>query len=178
MFSDVAGFTKRSSTMAPDQIRKMLNEYFEAMTDIVFRYEGTVDKFMGDGLMVFFGDPEPQPDHAERCVRMAVDMQKKIREIGESWPRHGDQPLQIRIGINTGVVVVGNIGSARRLSYTVLGSEVNLAQRLESSAPVGGILISSRTHGLLNGAVPTRPAGQFKVKGFDEPVDGYEVIID
>ncbi len=176
LFSDIAGFTKRSSTLPPDQIQGFLNEYFEAMIDIVFRYEGTVDKFIGDGLMVFCGDPEHQPDHAVRCVRMAVDMQHKIREISARWEQRGDPPLNVRIGINTGVVVVGNLGSARRLSYTVLGSNVNLAARLEANAPVGGILISSRTNELLAGAVPTRPAGKISVKGLDEPVEVFVVV--
>jgi adenylate cyclase len=177
LFSDIVGFTKRSSSLPPDRIQAFLNEYFEAMIDIVFRYDGTVDKFIGDGLMVFCGDPEPQPDHAVRCVRMAVDMQAKAREISARWQEHGEAPLQVRIGINSGVVVVGNMGSARRLSYTVLGADVNLAQRLESNAPAGGILISRRTHDLLGGEVPTRPAGRIPVKGLDEPVEVFEVIL-
>jgi adenylate cyclase len=175
LFSDIAGFTKRASTLPPDLIQAFLNEYFEAMIDIVFRYEGTVDKFMGDGLMVFCGDPEPQPDHALRCVRMAVDMQTAIREISARWEGRGDGALHVRIGINTGVVVVGNMGSARRLSYTVLGSDVNLAQRLESNAPLDGILISRRTNELLGGAIPTRPAGRIVVKGLDDPVEVHVV---
>ena len=178
MFSDLVGFTKRSSTMSADHIQSLLNEYFEAMVDIVFDYEGTVDKFMGDGLMVFFGDPEPQPDHAVRCVRMAIDMQKKIRDLSIKWEEKGELPLQARIGINTGVVVVGNMGSVRRLSYTVLGAEVNLAQRLEASAPLGGIMISQRTNELLEGQIPTRPVGKVQMKGLDQPVEAYEVPID
>mgnify|MGYP003348170222 FL=1 len=176
MFSDLVGFTGRSASMSPDEIRVLLNSYFEAMIDIVFKYEGTVDKFMGDGLMVFFGDPDPQPDHALRCVRMAIDMQKKIRELSHSWEQGGGRPLQARIGINSGLVVVGNMGSARRLSYTVLGSAVNLAQRLESNAPLGGILISQRTQELIDGAVPTRHVGQVQIKGLEEPVDAFEVL--
>ena len=177
LFSDVVGFTKRSATLPPDRIQAFLNEYFEAMVDIVFRYDGTVDKFIGDGLMVFCGDPEPQPDHAIRCVRMAVDMQAKIREISAQWEQKGEPTLQARIGINTGVVVVGNLGSVRRLSYTVLGSNVNLAQRLESNAPIGGILISHRTNELLQGAIPTRLVGEIAVKGLDEPVEVWEVLL-
>ncbi len=176
LFSDIVGFTRRSAGLPPDRIQAFLNEYFEAMIDIVFRHEGTVDKFMGDGLMVFCGDPDPQPDHAARCVRMAVEMQAKIREISEAWVKKGEAPLQVRIGINSGVVVVGNMGSARRLSYTVLGADVNLAQRLQSAAPLGGILISHRTNELLGGAVPTRSAGQISVKGLDQPIEVYEVV--
>ena len=178
MFSDIKSFTTYSSTMTPDQIQKMLNEYFEAMVDIVFKYEGTVDKFIGDGLMVFFGDPEPQSDHAVRCVKAAVEMQKKCRELKARWETTGLFPLKIRIGVNTGPVVVGNMGSARRLSYTVLGSDVNLAQRLESNAPVEGIMISQRTYELVKDFVPTRPLEPVKVKGLDTPIQVYEVPVE
>lgn len=125
LFSDIKNFTRYSSTISPDHIQKLLSDYFDAMTEIVFKYRGTVDKFMGDGLMVFFGDPVPQPDHALRCVRAAIEIQKRVHEIKTRWEKQGDMPLQIRIGINTGIVVVGNMGSPRRLSYTVLGSAVN-----------------------------------------------------
>jgi adenylate cyclase len=174
MFSDLSGFTKMSSKLPPDRIKSLLNEYFEAMLDIAFRYEGTVDKFMGDGLMIFFGDPEPQPDHAARCVRMAIDMQKRIRELGIKWQERGETPMKARIGINTGVVVVGDMGSERRWSYTVLGSEVNLAQRFEANAPVGGILISKRTNELLDGLFVTHET-KVQVKGYDEPIEAFVV---
>jgi adenylate cyclase len=178
LFSDIKNFSSYSAKMTPDHIQRLLSEYFEAMTEIVFKYHGTVDKFIGDGLMVFFGDPDPQPDHALRCVHAAIEMQKKVREIKTKWERQGDMPIQIRIGINTGTVVVGNMGSARRLSYTVLGSAVNLAQRLESNAPVGGILISQRTYNLIKDHVHTRPLVQIQVKGFDEFISTYEVPVD
>jgi adenylate cyclase len=178
LFSDIKSFTTYSSTLTPDEIQKLLNEYFGAMVDIVFKYEGTVDKFIGDGLMVFFGDPEPQDDHALRCVKAAIEMQKKCRELKTRWEREGKFPLRVRIGINTGPVVVGNMGSSRRLSYTVLGSAVNLAQRLESNAPVEGIMISQRTYELVKGLVPTRPLEPIKVKGLEEPIPVYEVIVD
>lgn len=177
LFSDIKSFTTYSSTMTPDEIQKALNEYFEAMVEIVFKYEGTVDKFIGDGLMVFFGDPEDQPDHALRCVRAAIEMQLRTRLLREQWEREGTFPIQIRIGINSGPVVVGNMGSARRLSYTVLGSDVNLAQRLESGAPVGGILISQRTYELINGVIPANPLEPIKVKGLDTPIVVYEVPV-
>ncbi|MFC1825937.1 CHASE2 domain-containing protein [Thermodesulfobacteriota bacterium] len=178
MFSDIVNFTGYSANMDPDHVQKLLNEYFELMTEIVFKHEGTVDKFMGDGLMVFFGDPESQPDHAVRCVKAAVEMQQKVREIKTKWEEKGDMPIEIRIGINTGIVVVGNMGSQRRLSYTVLGADVNLAQRLESSAPVGGILISKRTNDLVKDHMTTKTLGSIQVKGFDEPVAVYEVPVD
>jgi adenylate cyclase len=178
LFSDIKSFTTYSASLTPDQIQRSLNEYFDAMVEVVFNYQGTVDKYIGDGLMVFFGDPEPQPDHALRCVHAAIGMQRKVRDLKEKWEKQGGIPIRIRIGINTGVVVVGNMGSARRLSYTVLGSAVNLAQRLESNAPVDGILISERTYELVKDKVPTRSPGAIKVKGIDEPVTVYEVITD
>jgi adenylate cyclase len=178
LFSDIKSFTTYSASLTPDEIRRALNEYFEAMVEIVFKYEGTVDKYIGDGLMVFFGDPEPQNDHALRCVRSAIEMQKKVRELKQKWEGEGGIPLQIRIGINTGEVVVGNMGSSKRLSYTVLGSAVNLAQRLESNAPVGGILISDRTHELVKGKVPTGNLREIQVKGIDMPVRVCEVYVE
>jgi len=178
LFSDIKSFTTYSSTMTPDQIQKMLNEYFEAMVNIVFKYEGTVDKYIGDGLMVFFGAPEPQPDHAVRCVKAAIDMQKKCRELKAEWAKTGLFPLRIRIGVNTGPVVVGNMGSARKLSYTVLGSDVNLANWLESNAPVEGIMISRRTWELVKDQIPTQPHESVLVKGLDTPIEVYTVPVD
>jgi adenylate cyclase len=178
LFSDIKDFTRYTSSMGPDQVQKLLNEYFEAMTEIVFQYKGTVDKFMGDGMMVFFGDPEPQSDHALLCVRAAIDMQKKVREIRAKWEKHGGMPIQIRIGINTDTVVVGNMGSSKRLSYTVLGAPVNLAQRLESNAPAGGILISQRTYDLIKEHITAFPLGRIEVKGFEESISVYEVPVD
>jgi len=178
LFSDIKDFTTHSATLAPAQIQQFLNEYFEAMVEIVFQHQGTVDKYIGDGLMVFFGDPEPQPDHALRCVRAAIEMQRKTAELREKWLRNGGFPLRIRIGINTGEVVVGNMGSARRLAYTVLGSAVNLAQRLESNAPVGGILLSEQTHELVKAEIPAVSVGPLKVKGIEQPISAYEVLME
>lgn len=178
LFSDIKGFTNYTSTVTPHEIQELLNKYFEAMVEIVFKYEGTVDKFIGDGLMVFFGDPEPQPDHAIRGVRAAIEMQKKCREFKRQWEQEGKMPIQIRIGINTGFSIVGNMGSSKRLSYTVIGSEVNLASRLESNAPVGGILISENTYSIVKDSVLTRPLGEIKVKGLDQPVKVHEVLVD
>ncbi len=175
LFSDIKDFTTHSAALTPAQTQQFLNEYFEAMVEIVFQHEGTVDKYIGDGLMVFFGDPEPQPDHALRCVRAAIEMQQRTAELRDKWLQSGGFPLRIRIGINTGEVVVGNMGSARRLAYTVLGSAVNLAQRLESNAPVGGILISERTRELVQAAIPTQPTGPLKIKGLADPINAYVI---
>lgn len=177
LFSDIKDFTRLSSDMNPDHIQGILNEYFEAMTHIVFKYEGTLDKFIGDGLMVFFGDPEDQPDHALRCVQAALEMQEKTKAMSEKWYQERGCPIAIRIGINTGIAVVGNMGSAKRLSYTALGSSVNLAQRLESAAPVGGILVSHATYLYVKDHVSVGPVRRIKVKGYEDPVDVYEIIV-
>ena len=178
MFSDIKSFTTHSSTMTPEEISGSLSEYFEAMTAIVFKYEGTVDKFIGDGLMVFYGAPEQQQDHAMRCVQAAIDMQRECRRIKSKWESEGRFPLQIRIGINSGKVIVGDLGSERRKEYTVIGSDVNLAQRLESNAPVGGILISEKTFRLLNDTVLTRLHEPIMVKGLSTPIAVHEVLVD
>ncbi|MHC1729775.1 MAG: CHASE2 domain-containing protein [Syntrophobacteraceae bacterium] len=178
LFSDIKDFTSYSSTCSPDHIRGFLNEYFESMVDVVFAHQGTVDKYIGDGLMVFFGDPEPAPDHALRAVKAAIFMQKRTAELAQKWLQEGGFPLHIRIGINTGEVIVGNMGSSKRLSYTVLGAPVNLAKRLESAAPVDGILISERTHQLIAPAIPARFFGAIQVKGISDPVSTYEVVIE
>jgi adenylate cyclase len=176
LFSDIKSFTTLTATMDAGHVRTLLNEYFGRMIEIVFRHEGTLDKFIGDGLMVFFGDPEPQPDHAARCVRTAIEMQRAAGELDREWRARGEMPLQIRIGINTGEAIVGNMGSERRLSYTALGASVNLAQRLEATAAVGGILISERTNEQLAGAVPTRRLEPIQVKGIATAVGVFEVI--
>lgn len=175
LFSDIKDFTAHSSALSPDRIRAFLNDYFEKMVEIVFAHTGTVDKYIGDGLMVFFGDPEPVEDHALRAVQAAVEMQKKARELTRKWAGEGGFPVQVRIGINTGEVVVGNMGSSRRLSYTVLGSAVNLAKRLESAAPVEGILLSEKTRDLIASLMPTRFFGEIRVKGIPTPVKTYTV---
>ncbi|MGA3117950.1 MAG: adenylate/guanylate cyclase domain-containing protein [Syntrophobacteraceae bacterium] len=175
LFSDIKDFTAHSSSYSPDRIRGFLNDYFETMVEVVFTYKGTVDKYIGDGMMVFFGDPEPAPDHALRSVQAAIGMQNKARELNAKWAAEGGFPLRVRIGINTGEVVVGNMGSSRRLSYTVLGSAVNMAKRLESSAPVDGILISQSTRDLVAPFISTRLFGEIRVKGIQAPVRAYQV---
>lgn len=170
LFSDIVGFTARSANMAPEAVERFLNEYFSSMVAIVFQHGGTVDKFIGDGLMVFFNDPEEQPDHAERGVQCAIAMQARVLEVSEACIAAGEPALDIRIGIHTGSAVVGDLGSSERLSYTAVGATVNLAQRLEAAAPPGGILISGDTAALLTAEVPLSPMGEMRLKGFDAPV--------
>ncbi|WP_339138478.1 MAG: adenylate/guanylate cyclase domain-containing protein [Candidatus Electrothrix sp. GW3-4] len=175
LFSDIVSFTSHSANMAPEKVQQLLNEYFSEMTKIVFKHNGTVDKFIGDGMMVFFGDPEPMKDHALKCVQVAIEMQEKTTELRDAWTRKGDMPLEIRIGVNTGKVFVGNMGSPQRLSYTALGGAVNMAQRLESNAPVNGILISQHTNDLIKAHFKTKCLGKIMLKGFKDPVPVFEV---
>lgn len=175
LFSDIKDFTSRSAAMEPEDVRELLNEYFAAMVDVVFRHGGTVDKFIGDGLMAFFGDPEPQEDHADRAIACAMEMQRTMRPLNASFARQQRAPIEIRIGISTGVVVVGNMGSSQRLSYTALGADVNLAQRLEANARVGSILMSERTHASLWLSVPKTARAELSLKGLPGPITAYEI---
>lgn len=177
LFSDIAGFTSWCTTHSPEQILFTLNEYFDAMTSVVFRNEGTIDKFIGDGLMAFFGDPIEQPDHGRRAVRTAIEMQQEVRRLRERWEPEGRLAIQIRIGINSGEVVVGDLGSRRIVDYTVIGANVNLSQRLESQAPVGGILISEPLYDLVKGEFETRFVGRITAKGIVEQFGAYEVLV-
>lgn len=177
LFSDVAGFTSWSTTQPPDAIHRTLNEYFEEMTEIVFRNEGTVDKFIGDGLMAFFGDPLVQPDHVLRAVRSGIEMQQAVRRLRAKWEGEGRAPLHIRIGINTGEVVVGDMGSRRIMAYTAIGANVNLASRLESTSPVDGVLVSAPVYQAVKDAVETRFAGRITAKGITEDFETYEVVV-
>ena len=175
LFSDIAGFTAWSATRDAQEIHRTLNRYFEEMAAIVFAHQGTIDKYMGDGLLVFFGDPIPFPDHALRAVKAARAMQQRTRELRQEWEPSGGMPIRIRIGIHTGEVVVGNMGSRSRMEYTVIGSNVNLAQRLEANCPPGGVLISEEVRRQLGDEIAARPAGTIQAKGFSEPIPVYTV---
>ncbi|PID57187.1 hypothetical protein CSB45_08130 [candidate division KSB3 bacterium] len=176
MFSDVRKFSTLSDKIEPEVIHRLLNMYFSRMTNIAFKYDGFVDKFIGDGLLCFFGDPISYPDHALRGVKAAIEMQKAVRDIGpEIQEKFGLDPIVIRIGLNTGHVIVGNMGASERMEYTVLGSEVNLAQRLESSATPGEIMISQKTYEQVKNFVNTRDMGEIHVKGFQRPIKVYEI---
>ena len=170
LFSDIVGFTAATENRAPLEVQESLNEYFGEMVDVVFEHGGTVDKFIGDGLMVFFGDPEPQDDMEVRAVRAALAMQERVTTIRERWDAEGRIPIEIRVGIHTGRMVVGNMGSDRRLSYTVLGAAVNLASRLESNAPPGSILISKAVAERVQDHVYLSDHGTIDAKGFADPV--------
>ena len=145
------------------------------MTEIVFKHGGTLDKYVGDAVMVFFGDPIPQDDHAERAVSMALEMLERMRSLEDHWYRRYDQVFEIGIGIATGWVTVGDIGSPARTDYTVLGNQVNLASRLADKASARQILVTERTMVAVENLVDGRLVDEIELKGISRPIKVYEV---
>lgn len=177
-FSDIAGFTSTSENLAPEDLSRILNQYLDAMAGIALKWGGTIDKYIGDAIMIFFGDPEftSDRDHAVRCVGMALEMLGRLEELQGQWKASGITfPLHVRIGINTGYCTVGNFGSESRMDYTAIGGAVNLASRLESAAPTDGILVSEATYLLVNDSFACLPAGDLMLKGIDHPVKAWRV---
>ncbi len=177
-FSDVHGFTKWTDKLEPEEVRELLNQYLSEMSRIAHKWGGTIDKFIGDSILIFFGDPDftNDRDHAIRCAKMAMEMQKKMASLRKEWEDIGYQePLHIRIGINTGYATVGNFGSEERLNYTALGSSVNLASRLEEICAPDKITVSHTTYSLIKDEIDCVPKEDVEVKGFSEPVKIYEV---
>ncbi len=177
-FSDIQGFSNISEDLPLATLTDMLNTYLNEMTRIALRHGGTVDKFIGDAVMVFFGDPNSQGarNDAYNCVAMAIEMQQQMKLLRQKWHRQGiTQKLEIRVGINTGYVTVGNFGAESRMDYTILGTDVNLASRLEGKARPGHILVSESTHELIKDRIRCRDFGEVEVKGFERPVPVFEV---
>jgi class 3 adenylate cyclase len=177
-FSDIKDFSEIADVIEPEDLSRLLNEYLSEMTEIADRYGGTVDKFIGDAIMIFFGAPlaNTDQDHAIRAVRMAVDMQARVAALRGRWAREGfDDTFHVRMGINTGVASVGNFGSRGRMDYTAIGRQVNLAARLQAEADPDRILIGHATWVLVREAVPCEPKGEIQVKGLRQPVRAYEV---
>lgn len=178
-FSDVKGFTSWTDKLEPEETRNILNQYLSEMNKIADKWGGTIDKFIGDAIMIFFGDPEytNDKDHAIRCVKMAMEMQRKMNDLRAEWEDLGYlDPLHIRIGINTGYATVGNFGSENRLNYTVLGRAVNLSSSLETACTPDKITVSHTTYSLIKNEIECEPRGDIEVKGFSEPVKIYEVV--
>ncbi|UCD82195.1 MAG: adenylate/guanylate cyclase domain-containing protein, partial [Desulfobacterales bacterium] len=177
-FSDIKDFTRITDAMEPEDMGRLLNEYFSCMNDIIQNYEGTLANITGDALFVFFGAPDGtnDRDHALRCVQMAIDMQHKMTELQQKWFYEGiEYPLQIRCGINTGMATVGSFGSHSRSEYSAMGMQVNLASRLETACKPGKILISHATWALVNDQIGCRPMETIEVKGFSRPIRAYEI---
>lgn len=175
MFTDIRGFTSFSENMAPEKIVADLNEYFTLMVDVVLKYEGTLDKFIGDAIMAVWGAPVPFEDKELRGVKAALEMQEVLGQYNKSRIDKKQTPLTMGIGLNSGVVVSGNLGSDKRTDYTVIGEEVNLSSRLCSKAAPGQVLISEGMYRKLKGLVEVRPLEPIALKGFSDPVKVYEV---
>ncbi|HIK29200.1 MAG: FHA domain-containing protein [Oscillatoriaceae bacterium SKW80] len=172
LFADIVGFTALSERLTPAQIANLLNDFFEEMLKEVFAFGGTLDKFIGDCIMAFFGAPERQPDHAERAVAAAKGMLTRLERLNTD--RILSEPLQLRIAINSGKVVVGDVGSSQRVDYTVLGAPVNLASRMEGICPPGECVISENTYALLKSPAGFEVMGEYRFKGIDKPVLIYQ----
>ncbi len=178
LFSDISSFTEMSSTMEPRQVIEMLNEYFQVMVeDIVFRYEGTLEKYIGDALLAVWGAPYQKANDAEQAVRAAIEMQWTIRRLNQEWEQRGKQPIQIHIGLNTGKVAAGNIGSEKLIQYATIGDTTNVTSRICSAAKAGEILISQSTFDKLKGLnLHIEDMGFFNLKGKTEPFKLYRVV--
>jgi len=174
MFCDIVGFTPLSSRLSPAEVAALLNFFFSSMTDVIFRHQGTLDKFIGDAIMAVFGAPNRMVDHADAAVRCAIEIQQTLEGLNRKLRE--DRQLAIRIGINSGKVVAGDIGSEKRMEYTVLGNTVNIASRLESEAcRPGSIVIGEHTFELLKDKSQCRAVGERSVKGVDHPITVYEI---
>jgi len=177
-FSDIKDFTSTTERLQPEEMTALLNEYLSEMSTLALQFGGTIDKFIGDAIVIFFGDPESRgvAEDARACVRMAVAMQRRLSELNVLWRSRGvEQPFLVRMGVNTGYCNVGNFGSSERMDYTIIGGEANLAARLQSIAEPGKIVISYETHALVRDIVQGRPLAPITVKGISREILPYVI---
>jgi class 3 adenylate cyclase len=177
-FSDIVNFTAQTEGMEPEDLTHILNAYLNQMAEVVLQHGGTLDKFIGDAILVFFGDPETKgvQEDALASVRMALDMRRALAELNQEWQKKGIvQGFEVRMGISTGFCTVGNFGSDQRMDYTIMGRQVNLASRLETAAEPGQILIAHETWLLVKDEFECKPKEPILVKGFERPVQTYVV---
>jgi class 3 adenylate cyclase/CheY-like chemotaxis protein len=174
-FCDLRGFTPFAETVEPEDLMAVLAEYHGALGDLISRFEGTLERFTGDGLMVFFNDPLPCPDAPARAVQMAVAMRNRLDELSERWHRLGHD-LRFAVGIAQGYATLGVIGFDERSDYAAIGAVTNLAQRLCAEASSGQILISQRVHAAIDDLVVAEPVGELSLKGFSRPTRVYNVL--
>jgi adenylate cyclase len=176
LFSDIRGFTSMSESRAPQEIVRLLNEYFELMVDVLFRYEGTLDKFVGDEIVALFGAPVPMPKAELKAVQCALDMIQTLKEFNRVRVSEGQEEIRVGIGINTGLVVTGAIGSSRALQYTAIGDAVNTASRLCSVAKAGEVLLSDTTYEKVKNEVAAVPLPAVRVKGKSEELRIFNAV--
>jgi len=178
-FSDLVNFTETTDKLESEELTNLLNHYLTEMSRIALEFGATIDKYIGDAIMTFFGDPESKgvKEDAITCVRMAIAMLRRMRELRSEWRELGaERPFQLRIGINTGYCTVGNFGSADRMDYTIIGNVVNLTARLQSHAEVDSILMGHETYSLVKDIVATEEQTPIQAKGFAEPIRCYKVL--
>lgn len=177
VFADLVGFTSWSEKMTPDELANLLTRFFTLASDAIFMNQGTIDKFVGDAVMAFFGAPIDQPDHASRAVSASVKIQEGMRDWNRERERQGEPPLLARIALNTGEAIVGEIGSKRRVDYTVLGNAVNVAARMEEFvATPGDIVIGPKTYEMIRDEYRVAQLGYFSLKGLSAQVPLYKVL--
>ena len=178
-FSDIKNFTDTSEKLQPEDLTKYLNEYFSEMTNIALEHGATIDKYIGDAVMLFFGDPtsKGEKEDARACVEMSLKMQEKMVDLRKKWKGEGFyNPFEIRIGLNTGFCNVGNFGSSQRLTYTIIGGEVNVAARLEAAGDAGGILMSYETYAHVQDMVEVEEKESVKMKGINREIKVFSVL--
>ncbi|MCK4244339.1 MAG: CHASE2 domain-containing protein [Candidatus Omnitrophica bacterium] len=176
LFADIRGFTKISEGLTPEKVVEILNEVLTLMVRVIFKYRGTLDKFIGDCIMAVYGAPIPQPDHAQKAVRSALEIQEELKNIEGKWFREIGGKLEVGIAINTGEVIIGNIGSPERMDYTAIGDAVNLAARLEEIASPGEIIISENTYSLVKDLVNCQKMKSINIRGKKQPVSLYKLM--
>ncbi len=176
IFADVRGFTSLTENSEPEKVVSILNDFFTLMVDIIFKYEGTLDKFIGDNIMAVFGAPVSHPNDPERAVMAAIEMQSKIKDFNETALAKNVKPLEIGVGINTGVAIAGNIGSEKRMDYTVIGDSVNFADRIQSQSQGGEILISDLTYEKIKDKIVVEKLAPRFVKGKQKKALLYKVL--
>jgi adenylate cyclase len=175
VFLDLRGFTSFSDSTEPEEVAGLLRNYHSEMGQIIFKFEGTLEHFAGDGIMVFFNDPMPLNDHTERAVRMAMEMREKMKSLRSDWLKHG-YDLDLGIGMVCGFATVGNIGFEGRMEYGAVGNVTNLAARLCSEAKGGQILTNQKTLSKLEHVVEAETLGEMHLKGFVRPVSAFNIL--
>jgi adenylate cyclase len=178
-FSDVVNFTETTEKLESEDLTNLLNRYLTEMSDIALQHGATIDKYIGDAIMVFFGDPESRglKEDARACVQMAIAMLRRMHELRSEWQELGaEKPFRVRMGVNTGYCTVGNFGSQDRMDYTIIGNAVNLTARLQSHSEIDGILLGHETYSLVKDEVSAEEQTPIKVKGFAEPVRCHKVV--
>ena len=177
LFADIVGFTPRCESLPPDEVASFLNQFFSLAADAIFEHGGTLDKFIGDAVMAFFGAPLPQQDHAERAVRSGLALMQALERWNEERDADGLEPVQVRVALNSGPVVVGDIGSEKRVDYTVLGNTVNVAARIEEyAAEPGQVVVGESTHSEIAHLFATEHIGNVQMKGLSRKIAVYRVV--